>query len=145
MPFIVFFDIIKLYRKNITYKGEKNMSKRFKRGIVKAFMLMTLILVWCLSQSGQAYADAKWATLAVTDSWVNGSVENGIMYYDFTIPSAGDVTITFQSYSESGKCILKDYDLTKEYNAVSTSGSESNPGTQSMTVGMEAGNETQPE
>lgn len=48
------------------------------------------------------------------DSWVAGSTdEDEVNYYTFSIPSAGRVTVTYQSYMKDGNCALYDKDLIK--------------------------------
>ena len=66
-------------------------------------------------------------SIALDDTWVSDSVSDDVRFYEFTIPSSGTVTCTFQSYSFLGAVRLKDEDLLSDFFTIKCSGSSSSP------------------
>lgn len=87
----------------------------------------------------QNSAKAAEYTISTNGQWVNGSVTKGVDFWKFTIPSAGTVTYTFQSYAADGRLDLKDVDLVDTYSHVSADGSTTNPSTSEESTNLEAG------
>lgn len=98
-----------------------------------------LVMLICLFGQNPKKVDASTATIATNNTWVNGSISNDVMYYHFSIPSAGKVTYTLQSYSDDAKCLLYDGDIVKNHGYVSCGGTENAPETRTLVRNLEAG------
>lgn len=109
------------------------MSKYFKKFLMLCFSILLCSFISITAQAAER-------TINADGEWVSGSLTDSVQYYKFTIPSAGEVTFTFQSYSEMGRCELFDKDLTKSYGHVRDwDGSTVSPFTDDKTYDMEAG------
>lgn len=113
------------------------------KNITKWIVAICSCLVLTLCISTNTYAENH--SIATNDSWVEGSAEKyQENYYAFTIPSAGKIVVTYQSYRNGGHCDLYDGDLVKDYGGVGyhtagISGSDTSPGTSKLTRYLEAG------
>lgn len=87
------------------------------------------------------HAQAAEYSISTNDSWATGSTDKkGVNYYGFTIPSAGKVRVTFQSYSNDVYCKLFDKDLVKEYKSINIyRASATSPDTSTFSADLEAG------
>lgn len=115
-----------------------NRRKQIKKKICSVICGLCLLLGISLLVE-QKDAKAAEYSIAANGSWVNGSVTGGVDFWRFTIPSAGKVTYTFQSYASDGCCRLKDVDLTDTYSDVYADGSSTNPDTSEGSNHLEAG------
>ena len=91
-----------------------------------------------------SHVQAAEYSIATNDSWVSGNTTGKESnFYIFTIPSAGKVTVTHQSFKGGGQCDLLDRDLVKEYGGVGSSydddTSDTKPNTKQFSVNLEAG------
>ncbi len=112
-------------------------NRRMKK-LIKWLAAVSSCLAIVLLCGGRAQAADY--SISTNDSWVSGNVQEGeVNYYGFTLPSAGRLTVTYQSYSKYGGCSLFDKDLVKEYDRRNISGSDTSPGTNQYSIDLEAG------
>lgn len=76
-------------------------------------LLTCCFLILGMTSNSKIYAQEN--TIPLDGSWITGSVTDDVCFYTFTIPSAGTVTYTFQSYSYGGKISLTDETLSTIY------------------------------
>lgn len=108
------------------------------KNVLKWMIAICGCLLFVLCVSTNTYAENY--SIATDDSWVSGEAEEGeANYYIFTIPSAGKVTITYQSYEALGRCNLYDRDLAQCYGAMLERGSATNPATGQFSKNLEPG------
>lgn len=108
------------------------------KNISKKLLMLFFSMLLCSFISIKAQAAER--TINADGEWVSGSLTDSVQYYKFTIPSAGSVTFTLQSYSEGGRCELFDKDWSKSYGYIrSWDGSTVSPFTGDKTYDMEAG------
>lgn len=109
-----------------------------KQKLLKWVTTLSCCIALLLLCGGNVHA-AEYS-ISTNDSWIEGSTEEkGVNYYVFTIPSAGRVTVTFQSYMSGGRCYLLDKDLVKEYASLDQWGSVTSPSTGKFSIDLEAG------
>lgn len=113
----------------------KNMKQKLLKWATALTSCIVLLLFCGIHVQAAEYS------IGTNDSWAEGStVKGGVNYYGFTIPSAGRVKVTFQSYSDDVYCKLFDKDLVKEYRNINIySASATSPGTNSFSADLEAG------
>lgn len=102
-----------------------------------AAALCGCLMLLCLCGSKARAADYS---ISTNDSWVDGSVaDREANFYTFTLPSAGMVSVTLQSYTDNTNCDLLDEDLAKRYTGTTADGSSTNPDTERFSCDLEAG------
>lgn len=112
----------------------KKMKQKLLRWVTVLSSCIVLLLLCGANVQAAEYS------ISTNDSWVSGSTEKGeLNYYTFTIPSAGRVTVTFQSYTYDAKCYLFNKDLVKEYSNTLQNGSAANPSTGMILEDLETG------
>ncbi|MCI8409626.1 MAG: Ig domain-containing protein [Lachnospiraceae bacterium] len=91
---------------------------------MKKLKLLFMTLIGCILilsiPKNSAKAIENRMPIALDDTWVNDSVTDDVRFYEFTIPSSGTVTCTFQSYSSFGSLCLEDKDLISTFLKIKT-------------------------
>lgn len=112
----------------------KNMKQKLLKWATALTSCIVLLLFCGIHVQAAEYS------IGTNDSWAEGSTEKeGIDYRTFTLPAAGRVTVTYQSYMSNGRCNLYDKDLVTNYKYVRTSGSTTAPATEQFSMDLEAG------
>ncbi len=105
-----------------------------------ALFVVTCILYFCASVK----AEAAEYNLSLNDDWVDGAIvePKSADFYDFSLPSAGAVTITYQGWNivDSYYRILSEDWATEYYKCEVYYSSDTDPKTNSVTLMLEAGN-----
>lgn len=111
------------------------MKQKLLKWVTALSSCMILLLMCGINVQAAEYS------ISTNDSWIEGSTKKeGVNYYGFTIPSAGRVQVTFQSYSDDVYCKLFDKDLVKEYKSTHIYyASTTSPSTNSFSADLEAG------
>lgn len=99
-----------------------------------------LILCVCVLLCGAAPVKADEKIIPLDGNWISDNIGNSVAFYKFSIPSAGTVTYTMQSYSTGGCCELFNEDLSRAYSYIGEcNGSTTNPETKNQSNVLEAG------
>lgn len=80
--------------------------------------------------------------IALDDTWVSDGVDKSTEdahFYQFTIPSSGTITYTFQSYQYLGQFELLSDDLVNTYSSLTCRGTDTNPESRLNSVILEQG------
>lgn len=80
--------------------------------------------------------------IALDDTWVSDGVDTSTEdahFYQFTIPTSGTITYTFQSYQYLGHIELLSDDLVNTYSSLRCDGTETNPESSSKNIILEKG------
>lgn len=105
---------------------------------IKLCILLTCcFLILGMTSNNKTYAQEN--TIPLNDDWITDNVTDDVRFYTFTIPSAGTVTYTFQSYSDGGSLCLKNEDLSTTYSRINCDGTPSNPISEAQTNILEQG------
>lgn len=114
---------------------------------MKKLKLLFMTLIGCILifsiPKNSAKALENRIPISLDDTWVSDGVDKlteDAHFYQFTIPSSGTITYTFQSYQYLGQFQLLSDDLVNTYSSLTCRGTDTNPESKSANTILEQGN-----